>query len=274
MTGLFLRFVMLLTLCALQSACTLGYNRMLFMTKTNVGLDVDSRPPTAEVSIARREGFIGPSFEEGKALPVLGSVRIGGNWFSPKILGAFAGGEAAVTVARLFGDNTTTEIKGKLKSKLCLSHQPKDLSQGTLAEAGLDARPFFFATDTTFGLKVAWSGASEAIPDSFKMGYNRKEFAYAPVFGGKFRGKRRLISPKSAGLGMSEARPVRMSYARPGEYEIQIPSFIATIENDVTIAALINSEVKHVQFFATGEAANALALRPEIRKVFVRQLRP
>lgn len=251
---------MLLTLCALQNACTLGYNRMLFMTKTNVGLDVDSRPPTAEVSIARREGFIGPSFEEGKALPVFGGFRLEGNWFSPKISGAFAGGKAAIALARFFDDNTTDDnttriYVEKLEDKICLSQKPANWNPGILNEEGFDARPFFFATDTTFGLKVAWSGASEAVPDSFKMGYNRKEFAYAPVFG------RQGNSGKNEQCGSNE-------------YQINIPSFIATIQNDVTIATLVASNLIHVQFFATGEAAVQLSARPKIRKWFARPLNP
>src|SRR5262245_57749866 len=60
---------------ALLGGCALGYNSMLFVTKSNIGLDVDTRPPTAEISIARREGVIAPTFEKGQKPPVLASFR-------------------------------------------------------------------------------------------------------------------------------------------------------------------------------------------------------
>ena len=41
-----------------------GYDRILFVTKTNVGLDVDNKPPTAEITIARRELAITPAFRD------------------------------------------------------------------------------------------------------------------------------------------------------------------------------------------------------------------
>ena len=85
-----IRLIVLVMLCAVPSGCALGYDRMLLITKTNVGLDIDSKPPTAEISIARREGVIAPSFEEGKALPVLASFRFEGGWFSPRISATFA----------------------------------------------------------------------------------------------------------------------------------------------------------------------------------------
>ena len=336
-----IRAIVLLMLCAVPSGCALGYNRMLFVTKTNVGLDIDSKPPTAEISIARREGVIGPSFEEGKALPVLASFRFEGDWFSPHISGTFAGGKAAVTIAEMLEEGNQNPNK-TLKSRVCLSHPPKDPTSGLQWEEGADARPFFFATDTTFGLKVAWSGATEAVPDTLRLGYNRKEFAYAPVFGrqiqtytsdqklqdiilvdsicSKFKSEetsavaRKSIIEKAvtlelvpegipeedftAELGKKTGKNVsdRLKYlmtfiysvssnaaskepedapCMPGEYEIQVPSFIASIDNSQDLSKFTGSSgLKYVQFFATGEAANALARRVEIRKVLVDQLVP
>ena len=45
-----------------------------------------------------------------------------------------------------------------------------------------DTRAFYFATDTSFGLKVGWDGTSGPYPDTLKLGYNRKELAFPPVF--------------------------------------------------------------------------------------------
>ena len=65
----------LAALAAVLPGCV-GYNSTLFMTKSNVGLDMDSKPPTFEVSLARREGVIAPTFEGGQTPPnVLLNVR-------------------------------------------------------------------------------------------------------------------------------------------------------------------------------------------------------
>ena len=49
-----------------QVGCSALEEHVLFMTKTNVGIDVDSKPPTAEISIARREAVLEPTFEGGQ----------------------------------------------------------------------------------------------------------------------------------------------------------------------------------------------------------------
>jgi hypothetical protein len=264
----------LATLSLATSGCGVGYNRLFFMTLTNVGLDVDTKPPTAEVSVARREVIIEPSFEEGKTLPVAASFRKEGGFFDPKISAMFSGGKAAVLVSKLFDSRSTTPPK-RLKSKLCLKERPEGSRVlsfwskipvlGSLTEEGDEERPFFFATDTTYGLKVAWSGTTEAVPDTLRLGYNRKEFAYAPVFGTNVTG---APPPPPAGEE-PEDQP-----CEAGEYEIQAASFIASIDNSTKIAEITKSDLKYVQFFATGEAANNLALQPELRGVLVSQLAP
>lgn len=78
------------------------------MTKTNIGIDIDNKPPTAEVSIARREVAIQPTFpvrhqaeknsdgstpiadssSEELSLPLLASFGLEGNILSPRINGS------------------------------------------------------------------------------------------------------------------------------------------------------------------------------------------
>jgi hypothetical protein len=97
--------------------------------------------------------------------------------------------------------------------------------------------PFYFGTDTSFGLKVAWSGMTSAIPDTVKLGYNRKEFALAPI------------------------------HVRPNKDETvkcvavaTVPSFVATIHNKGTTMVKWNElKSSHRQVFATGEAATKFA---------------
>ena len=53
---------------------------------------------------------------------------------------------------------------------------------------------------------------------------------------------------------------------------IQVPSSIAVIDNSQDLENFTDSSLRDVQFFATGEAANALARQFEVRKVLVEQL--
>src|SRR5574341_2116428 len=93
----------LLPVVLLIWGCAVGYNTTLFMTKSNIGLDVESKPPTSEISIARREGVIAPEFEGGQVPPIISSFRTSANPFSRFFFGVkstFAGGDAALALSQ------------------------------------------------------------------------------------------------------------------------------------------------------------------------------
>ena len=236
------------------SGCAIGYDSLLFVTKSNVGLDVDTTPPTAEVSIARRESAIAPTFEKGQTPPVLASFRVGfrgilGVWAD--VASAFAGGDAAATMALLFDqpDATTAE-----NASLCLQEKPRPIGvfgQELKFPGPGDVRPFLFGTDTSLGLKVAWSGLTATVPDTVKLGYNRKELATAPIF----------AIPEACGT-------------MGGQYVVRAPSFLATIGSSPKVAGVADSELQYVQYFATGRAATSLSLRQDVRTVMIRRLNP
>ncbi len=65
-----------MTSIALASSCAnIGTKRVLFYTRSNVGVDISSTPATLDVTIARKEGVLEPVFEGGKTLPVVASFR-------------------------------------------------------------------------------------------------------------------------------------------------------------------------------------------------------
>lgn len=250
------------------SGCS-GYDRALLVTKTNVGLDIDSKPPTAEITIARRELAIQPTFPEteGKqdsngiesketALPLLGSFGLQGKFFNPRITGQFAGGDAAVYLAQEPTDDNDLPVD----SSLCLKSPPDtrswllkawhSLTGTTLEKYQKEARPFYFATDTAYGLKVAWSGTSGPYPDSLKLGYNRKEFASPPIFVDK-------------GCGSD-----------PNSWNVKLPSFYAAVDNASAVELFEEGKVNHVQFFVTGQAASVLARRASVRQVAFENMAP
>jgi len=237
--------------------CAVGYNHVLFVTKSNVGLDIDTKPPTAEVSIARREGVIAPTFEKGQTPTVMASFRVGIKGLlgvMADVSSTFSGGDAAATMATLFGDRSQGPSSIQ-DSSLCLGAKPAPISvlgiELKLPEPG-EVWPFVFGTDTSFGLKVAWSGLTAQVPDTVRIGYNRKEFAWAPVY----------LSP---GQGTGCPSP---------NYIVKIPSFLATIDSSATAKIPGESGLDHLQYFATGVAANKLALREEIRSSMLKRLDP
>ena len=105
----------LLCLAPLALTGCVGYNTVLFTTKSNAGLDFDTKPPTAEINISRKEGVVEPVFEGGKTPPVMASFssQIGsGGGIGRFFFGVdqtFAGGDSAVTMAKLYNDEQKIE---------------------------------------------------------------------------------------------------------------------------------------------------------------------
>lgn len=247
----------LLQCTLLLGGCAVGYNSTLFVTKSNIGIDVDTKPPTAEVSIARREGVLAPGFEGGRTPPVLASFGTALNPFSRFFFGVqstFVGGDAAVALAQGPGGSDIQH-----DSVLCLSQKPErkqflwwDVS---VPEKG-QVRPFSFVTDTTLGLKMAWSGMTGPFPDTLQLGFSRKEFAWAPV------------------IGTDQSNCQLPGTQKDGTYAVWMPAFLAVLDNDVNVGSPSETSIKWLQFFATGDAATLLANRDEIREVMLTRIAP
>lgn len=221
--------VLLATGIFVLSGCA-GYDRILFVTKTNIGLDVDNKPPTAEITIARRELAITPTFQDAekdeKTLPLLASFGLSGGFLDPEITSRFAGGRAALVLAqgpnRLPGLPRTPGLPQTEEDPfLCLSDKPdmrplwKQLWHFITLRAKEDVkddtRAFYFATDTSFGLKAGWDGTTGPYPDTLKLGYNRKELAFPPIFSTKH------------------------CTGTDGKWKVTVPSFIASLDNSSSI---------------------------------------
>ena len=249
--------VALLPFILFTGGCAVGYNSTLFMTKSNIGIDVDTKPPTAEISIARREVVIAPSFEGGQTPPVLGSFRVASKgWFNrpTDILSSFlfgvesifAGGDAAVVLSQGAGRN----------SKICLSKEPNpkenQLSPDVSMPGKGEVEPLLFTTDMTLGLKAAWSGVEGPIPEALRLGFSRKEFAWAPVLEADTNGCTTPDTDKN------------------GTYAVKMPSFLAVLDID----AEKKDGIKMLQYFATGKAATGLAENGAIRDAIMKRIDP
>lgn len=245
----------------LLMGCAVGYNSTLFVTKSNIGIDADTKPPTVEVSIARREGVLAPVFEGGRTLPVVASFRAASNPLGRFFFGvesSFAGGDAADGLSRGPGGDKISP-----GAVLCLSKQPVQQhflwQDVTIAQKG-EVRPFFFATDSTLGFKVAWSGMTAQFPDTLQLGFNRREFAWAPVFG--------------TDQVPCKIPSTKQDTAKDGSYAVWMPAFLAVLENNVEVGSLPETGVKWLQFFATGDSATTLANNNEIRQVMLKRILP
>lgn len=253
----------LVLLCAVApylQGCVIGYDSTLFVTQSNVGLNVGTKPPIFEMSIARREGVIAPGFEGGQTPPVMASFRTDSNPFSRFFLGVkstFAGGDAAVAlsqVSKVSNDNSVVCLSEKPKKKTILG-----VFDVSIPEKGA-VEPFLFGTDTTFGLKVTW-GTSGEFPDSVRLGFNRTEFAWAPVFGTDVT-KCKIPGTKQDGT------------ERDGTYAVWMPPFLAVLDNDVQLGSRAQTGVNWLQYFATGKSATTLASQNEVRKVMMERMDP
>jgi hypothetical protein len=238
---------------ALLTSCV-GYNSTLFMTKSNFGIDADLKPPTLEVSLARREAVIAPTFDDAKTPPVAASFRVEPGLhvpFFPRISSTFAGGDAADLMSWLFDEPDNMTVSRS--SAIPLKSEPRHDFLGFIPmrpQKPGDMQPLLFGTDTTVGLKAAWSGVAAAFPDTVKLGVNRKEFALAPVV-----------------MTMTVSNSVT-------NYYVGSPSFLATMDNQVSVTYITNLNIKHLQYFATGTAAENFARRQAVREAMVRRLDP
>ncbi len=250
-------------------------DRLLFATKTNYGLDIDSKPPTAEVTIARRELAVVPTFRDVRdekdpdqnipkthnTLPLLASFGLEGKFFDPAITSRFAGGEAAVILA----EGPDKEHKDMVPSTLCLSKEPdlrpfwKWAWQTLTFQKDESSRDFYFATDTSFGLKAAWDGSTGPYPSTVKLGYNRKELAFPPIFAQEV-----LKKECSDKADSTETK----------EWKVTLPSFVASLDNSSVISTKEQSGVSHVQFFATGKAASEFVKRREVNSAMNKAMYP
>ena len=268
----FNNLLMIIGAILLLSGCA-GYNRILFLTKTNVGIDVSREPlPTAEITIARREVALLPTYQDtianqDKTLPLFGAFSQSGGLLNPNIVSVFAGGSAAVAIAS--GGKSSCDVPKKDKNdknasdtaavatassdasdtcdSITLNEYPDDRgwferfwkSKPKPEETNGQVKPFYFATDTSYGAKVAWDGTGGPYPTSLKIGYNRTEFAYPPI----------LISGKE------------------NQYIVKVPTFYASIENKSRFnVTQPDAGVSQTQVFATGKAAKAWAEREEVLK--------
>lgn len=128
-------------------------DKVIFVTKSSIGIDFDTKPPVASVGYDRIEGYLGPRYSNGAIPPVIAEIKTDGKIFNPRIRQIYASGDAAVVIGGGSSPDNSADLAG-------------------------DKALMFFGTTTTTGLKV---GFTNNVPDSFTFGYKRKEFSIIPL---------------------------------------------------------------------------------------------
>ena len=143
-------------LASLLAGCSTPPNHVVFVTKTSLGLDVDTTPPTASLAYDRVEGYVGPRFASGHVPPVAASFATNGQLFGREIRQVYATGNAARIVT---GNNAP------------MPAPPAEDYTGT-------HELMHFGTGTVLGIKLGFGAAGV---ESFTLGYKRKEASVIPM---------------------------------------------------------------------------------------------
>lgn len=256
------RIIMIL-ICGLLSACGVGQKKLLFTTRSNVGLDIDAKQFTAQLNIDRQEAVIGPTFEGGQHFPIaaafLNNNRFLGGF---GVSSLFSGGAAALALTECPTMDTDKITIFQNQAYLGLTQEPKIKKSllkrfwGWLTRSDSkdeyekfpgpgEVKPFIFDTDTSLGVKVAWTGATAEFPDKVKIGFNREEFALASV----------MRADASSCIGSNKP------------FCIGIPSFFAALDTETELLKMFTSSIGFRQVFAVGVSATNLAANPKIRSI-------
>lgn len=216
--------------CTALFGCSTGKKNILFITKTSLGVDIDSKPPTMDVAYTRREGTLSPEYKEG-VLPQMASFSTGVRFPVNVAVGqSFATGHAATLLAKYIGTTANPAL-----SKSIPTTEIENANVSRIKGAVADGKRYFFGTDTSFGLHVTFGLETGGYPDSLSLGYKRKELAFVPI---------------------SEDTD---------DNTVGIPSLLATAGLDFK-GQQTGGNLEYIQFFATGGPASYLAAKQVIRE--------
>lgn len=226
-------------LCALLllAGCANRTKDAVIITSTTFGIGVDPATSGAGVAYDRVEGFSSPIFASGVAPPVLASFESDGKkLFAPAVKQVFATGNAARKLATSMDTSSTnvTVRQARIQTVgFTQSTQGTDSAPSTATEAST-GEPMFFGTGTVIGIKFGFSATAM---DGFTFGFKRKEVSIIP--------RKNESNDLASVLASIEAGATSPSTPVPGD---------------------ANANIR--QFFATGDAADALAGDDRIGRLF------
>jgi hypothetical protein len=250
----FFTAVLVLALNAL-TGCVNG-THVLVASDTNIGMDIDTKPPHADINIGRKEAAIVPGFEGGQTVPTVMGFQstLGGSLLSKLAVGigtVFSTGHAAVL---LVSQGSPTPSPDDPDGG-AVTQRPEANKAGINEVVGTgQMRALAFGTQTSLGLHLAWDGTTSAVPSEFKLGFNRKEGAYAPI-------GYEDVAPDAEHPALKTGRAV-------------VPSTLASLDTHPSTGVGQQVGNTWVQWFATGRAAEHLAARDEVRQIMLKKIDP
>lgn len=221
------RALLLLSAATLLGACAAPHDAALFITKTSTSIvDADSTPASFSIGYDRLEGYAGPRFDDGSVFPVASAIESRGKGIDREIRQIFVAGRAAL-IATTIGTPTTAAT----------AVDPKRSNSGTVPSDDIERKAMLLGTGTSIGIRIGFVEGTP-VPNSFTLGYRRKEAAVIPVSKGQ-------IETSALGSLSNQAG--------------------TSVENG---AARSNTSFGVQQYFATGRAAENLAGLKAIRDRF------
>lgn len=226
-------------LALLLSACAQAPRNVVFVTKSSIGVDVEATTQTASLAYDRTEGYFAPRYAEQAPPAVYASMETNGQMINRKIKQTYATGLAAELLSKPIAAPVAPATRAALLRQTTLATpapRPATEPAGSAfrQDAGADPASLIFGTGTVFGFKI---GVGPTAIDSFTLGFKRKELSIIPH----------------------------------DERDGIFPSVLASIDTNAAAAAaspLTTSDANIVQFFATGIAAENLAVNTKIHDKF------
>jgi len=242
------------------SGCASPDKHATFVTKTSLSvLDVDTAPAGVSIAYDRVEGFIGPRFADGTAVPVAGFFDTDGGVMSRRVRQVYVTGQAAKLATQqtpvtpgapsaAASASSGGSVAGAVKGSATTGSAPaagKPAGSDTPAVTETKNPVMFFGTGTTIGMRIGFA-VNSPVPDSFVFGFRRKEASVIPV--DKEGGVEKFPSVLATLDNSSEAPAV--GAAVPAGGAASAPTLGIT------------------QYFATGQAAENLAMLPSVQRRF------
>ena len=161
----------------LAGCSSLGRDNVLFLTKTSLGVDVDSKPLTLDVGYDRKEGVIGPVMEKGLIHTNMASFHTEVGIVNQAIGQSFSTGQAAVLMSKYIASSARPKLV-----EIIPDTEIFDVTNEL--NVPLEKKRYVFVTDTSFGFRVNFGMETGGIPDALSLGYKRKEMAFVPLVKG------------------------------------------------------------------------------------------
>ena len=221
--------------CAL-CGCATPRDAAFFVTKTSTSIvDADASPATLSLGYDRTEGYAGPRFSDGSVFPVASAIESRGSGINREIRQVFVAGKAALIATERKTTEPPKPVEPKPQTPATESAgQPEKPSPGA---EDANRKVMLFGTGTAIGIKLGFAEGSP-MPNSFTLGYRRKEAAVIPVTQG-------LLDTSALG---------------------SIGNRIETAAASGAARSTTGFDVQ--QFFATGHAADNLAALDSIKSRF------